>query len=115
MNTYNKIVKNPMYHYSMFTYSFHLSNENYFCFINQLIVMLGLLSQSVIELLSRGIFVNVIRTTQHNNIFKSWWKSYISYTPQNIPYAIRVDAKIDKSVTKNIFPQIFVTYKTCRN
>ena len=47
MNTYNKIVKNPMYHYSMFTYSFHLSNENYFCFINQLIAMLGLLSQSL--------------------------------------------------------------------
>ena len=62
-----------------------------------------------------GIFVNVIRTTQYNNIFKSWWKSYISYTPQNIPYAIRVDAKIDKSVTKKIFPQIIVTYKTCRN
>ena len=62
-----------------------------------------------------GIFVNVIRTTQYNNIFKSWWKSCISNTRQNIPYAIRVDAKIDKFDTKKIFPQIIVTYKTCRN
>ena len=62
-----------------------------------------------------GIFVNLIRTTQYNNIFKSWWKSYISNTRQNIPYAIRVDAKIDKFDTKKIFPQIIVTYKTCRN
>ena len=45
----------------------------------------------------------------------SWWKSYISNTPQNMLYAIPTDAKIDKSFTKKIFPYVIITCGTCYN
>ena len=53
--------------------------------------------------ITRGIFINIIRTTENNDIFYWREKRNISSAPKNIFYTLSTNAKIDESVNKSLF------------
>ena len=57
----------------------------------------------------KGIFINVICTTEYNNNLEWRKKRFISSTLKNIFYAIPADAKNDEFVIKNIFQTVSIS------
>ena len=65
--------------------------------------------------ITRGIFINIIRTTENNDIFYWREKRNISSAPKNIFYTLSTNAKIDVSVNKKFIPNVIISSKTCQD